>query len=188
MASLSYLEVTRLGGDVFMGGLLTVSDMGLPTEFHYSEPLKPSKLQLSLYGSTIGRYLMLDVVGKGLVEASGARGVPVIVGHGELLPLATRIKRPLCTISQTHLAPLGDIGSARQVNGSGPPASGDTEFLLQLSEVQSPWQFRIFDRVNFPLEQHIKTFCECAQRFELLEPLQRVKRTLESLREGGSDD
>ncbi len=187
MAALSYLEVTRLSGDVFMGGLLTVTDLGLPTEFHYSEPLKPSKLQLSLYGSTIGRYLMLDVVGKGLVEASGARGVPVIVGHGELLPLATRIKRPLCTLTQTHLSPLGEVAALRQVNGTRPPASGDTEFLAQLSEVQSPWQFRIYDRVNFPVDQHLKVFCECAQRFDLLEPLQRVRRTLEQLR-GGSDE
>ncbi|MCC7477946.1 hypothetical protein IT575_05755 [bacterium] len=187
MAALSYLEVTRLSGDVFMGGLLTVSDMGLPTEFHYSEPLKPSKLQLSLYGSTIGRYLMLDVVGKGLVEASAARGVPVIVGHGELLPLATRIKRPICTLSQTHLAPLGDVGELRQVNGTGAPAPADTEFMAQLGEVQSPWQVRIFDRVNFPIDQHLKGLCDCAKRFDLLEPLQRVRRTLEQLRGGGDE-
>jgi hypothetical protein len=147
----------------------------------------PSKLQLSLYGSTFGRYLMLDVVGKGLVEASAARGVPVIIGHGELLPLATRIKRPLCVLTQTHLPPLGEVGGLRQANGTAPPGTTDTEFIAQLSDVQSPWQFRIFDRVNFPLESHLKTFCDCAQRFDLLEPLQRVRRTLEQLR-GGSEE
>lgn len=182
MASLSYLEITRLTGDVFMGGILTVNELGLPTEFIHSEPLKPSKLQISLYGSALGRYLMLDVVGKGLVEASNARGVPIVCGSPEYLPLAVRVKRPLCTLTPTALRPEGEVGKVLPAQG---PAA-ETEFTVLLSEVQSPWQFRIFDRANFPPEQHMTTFADCARRFDLLEPLTRVKRTLELIRESGS--
>jgi hypothetical protein len=178
MASLAYLDVLRLTGDVFMGGLMTVNELGLPTEFLYSEPLKPSRLQLSLYGSTLGRYLMIDVVGKGLIEASTSRGVPVVLARDELLPLATRVKRPLCVLSASSQRPFGEVGEVRpRESGSG------EEFLAQLSEVTSPYLFSIYDRVSFPVEQHLKSFIDCAARFDLLEPQARVRRTLELLRE-----
>ena len=159
-----------------MGGLMTVNDLGLPTEFIYSEPLTPSKLQLSLYGTTLGHYLMLDVVGKGLVESSQARGVPVVLGHGDLLPLATRVKRPLCQLTATNQRPIGEAGATKE--------QSPEEFLAQLSEVQSPYHIRIFDRVNFPVEQHLPAFIECSGRFDLLEPLNRIARTLELVRDG----
>lgn len=161
-----------------MGGLLTVNELGLPTEFIYSEPLTPTKLQLSLYGTTLGRYVMVDVVGKGLLEASQARGVPVVLAQPELLPLATRVKRPLCHLSLSAQRPLSEVGQIRQ--------NSEEEFVAQLSEVQSPYHFRIFDRASFPPEQHLPVFIECAARFDLLEPLGRVTRTLEMIRSGAA--
>lgn len=171
MASLTYLDVVAVSNDCFIGGLLTVSELGLPTEFHYSDPIRPSKLQLSLYGTTLGRYLMVDVVGKGLLDASQARNAPVIVGSAELLGLATKTKRALCKLNPTNLRPLPEIGDLRENSAE--------EFTAQLNEVQSPYGFRIFDRVNFPIEQVLPVFIECATRFDLLEPLARVRRTLE---------
>jgi hypothetical protein len=175
MAALSYLDVLALTGDCFRGGLLTVNELGLPTEFIHSDPIRPSKLQLSLYGTTLGRYLMVDVVGKGLLDASQARGAPVVVGHSELLALATKIKRPLCKLTRTNQRPLGEVGEVREGSAE--------EFAAQLNEVQNPYIFRIYDRINFGVDQHLPTFIECASRFDLLEPLERVKRTLEVLRQ-----
>ena len=175
MAGLSYLDVQRLPGGVFMGGILTVNELGLPTEFIYSDPVSPDHLQASLYGTTLGRYVMVDVVGKGLVDASQARGVPVVVGHGDMLALATRVKRPLCHLMQSSQRPIGDVGEIRE--------SSREEFLAQLSEVQSPWHFRIYDRVNFAPETQLPAFIDCAGRFDLLEPLLRIKRTLELIKD-----
>jgi hypothetical protein len=176
VAGISYLDVLRLTGDVFLGGLLTVNETGLPTEFIYSEPVRPSKLQISLYGSTLGRYLMLDVVGKGLVDASQGRGLPVVVAQGDMLPLATRVKRPLCHLRQSAMRPLEQEGQLLEQTAD--------EVLVQLTDVASPWHLRFFDRQSFPVEQHLPNLMECARRFDLLEPLQRVKRTLETLKGG----
>jgi len=173
MASLTYLDVVALSNDCFLGGLLTVNELGLPTEFHYSDPIRPSKLQLSLYGSTLGRYVMVDVVGKGLLDASQARNAPVVVGHSDLLGLATKTKRALCKLTTTNLRFLGEVGEIKESNAE--------EFAAQLNDVQSPYSFRIFDRVNFPVDQVLPVFIECAVRFDLLEPMSRVKRTLEAV-------
>jgi hypothetical protein len=176
MPGLSYLDVLRLTGDVFLGGLLTVNETGLPTEFIYSEPVRPSKLQLSLYGSTLGRYLMLDVVGKGLVDASQSRAVPVIVAQGDMLPLATRVKRPVCHLRQSAMRPLEQSGQVME--------QAADEVLVQLGEVASPFHLRYYDRASFPLEKELPNLLECVKRFDVLEPFGRVKKTLEQLRGG----
>lgn len=176
MAALTYLDVLALTDDCFMGGLLTVNELGLPTEFLYSDPIKPSKLQVSIYGTTLGCYLMVDVVGKGLIEASQARGAPVVVGHTELLGLATKVKRPLCRLAQSSQRPLGEPGTIRE----GKPE----EFTAQLNELQSPYSIRIYDRINFAIDQYLPVLIECAGRFDLLEPLERVRLTLEVIRKG----
>ncbi|MCH7472274.1 hypothetical protein IIA79_04910 [bacterium] len=179
MASLSYLDVLRLSGDVFMGGLMTVTELGLPSEFIYSEPITADKLQVSLYGTTLGRYLMVDVVGKGLIEASKARGTPVIVGRSDLLALAIRVKRPLCQLSISNQRPFAEVGELQPRN--------ETEVLVQLNDVQSPYVISIYDRISFPVEKHLPVFIECASRFDLLEPFQRVERTLELLKDGADE-
>ena len=179
MASLSYLDVARLTGGVYMGGLMSVSELGLPTEFIYSEPITPDRLQASLYGTTLERYLLCDVIGKGLIDHSQAKGVPVIVGDSVLLSLATRVKRPLCCLAETERRPLSEVGEVLERTNE--------EFMAQLNEITSPYQFRIFDRVNFPVEQLLPSFTSCAERFNLVEPLSRVKRTLDLIRDQRDD-
>jgi hypothetical protein len=180
VASLSYIDVLRLSGDVYMGGLMTVNELGLPLEFLHCEPLQPSRLQLSLYGTTIGRYLMVDVLGKGLIEGSQSRGVPVVLAREELLSLATRVKRPLCCLSATTQRPLSDAGDIKPRDN----ADDAKEFLAQLNETQPPYMLSIYDRISFPVEQHMRTLVDCASNFDILEPLNRIRRTLELLRGG----
>ena len=170
MADLSYLEVSRLAGDVYIGGIMTVNNLGIPKEFLHSEPVCPTKLQINLYGTTLHRYLMLDVIGKGLVEASKSMGSPVIVGHGDLLHLATRVKRPLCQLTATTQRPLEQAGDIQEGNSE--------EVLVQLSDTQTPYVLRFFDKVNFPVESHLNCLMDCAAQFDVLEPLNRVRRTI----------
>ncbi len=77
---------------------------------------------------------------------------------------------------------LGDDGPAAP--GEVGEIMGHTaeEFMVQLNEVASPYQFRIYDRVSFPVEQQLPSFMECAERFNLVEPISRIKRTLEVLK------
>jgi len=176
MAGLAYLDVARLDGEVYMGGLMTVNELGIPTEFLYSEPIEPTKLQASMYGAALGEFLTLDVIGRTLIADSSTAGIPVVVAAAELLQLATRTKRPLCRLASTGLKPLGAPGQMSDRN--------EGEVLAQLDDDGPPWSFRFFDRVNFPVEQHLNNFIDCAAKFDLLEPLARVRSTIELLAAG----
>jgi hypothetical protein len=167
------MDIVQLRGDLFIGGLLTVSDLGIPTEFMHSEQIRPTALQISLYGSTLGKYLLLDVVGKGLAEASQHRSLPLVVASRELLPLADRVRRPVCYLSRTSDRPLADVGDMEQLS--------DTQMQVQLSDTRSPVLFEIYSRDNFAEAKSLPVFRDCSRNFDITEPMQRVRRTLESL-------
>lgn len=167
------MDIVQLRGDLFIGGLLTVNDLGIPTEFMHSEQIRPTALQISLYGSTLGKYLLLDVVGKGLAEASQHRALPLVVASRELLPLAERVRRPVCHVSRTSDRPLSDVGDMELLS--------DTEMQVQLSDTRSPMLFQIYSAENFAESKSLPIFASCSRNFDIAEPLQRVRRTLENL-------
>ena len=173
MSAISYLDVVQLKGDLFVGGLLSVDELGIPAEFIHSEQIRPTALQVSLYGSTLGKYLLLDVLGKGLAESSQHKGLPLVVASRDLLPLGDRIRRPVCCLSLTQHRPSHDIGELDWVS--------QNELQVQLQENRSPLLFQVLSRENFNAEKSIAAFRNCAGNFDLLEPLGRVRRTLETL-------
>jgi hypothetical protein len=54
---IGYLDVQQLDPAGYLGGLLVVDDFGLPVEFRHSVALRPTKLQRTLYGDALDRYL-----------------------------------------------------------------------------------------------------------------------------------
>ncbi|MCB1217332.1 hypothetical protein KDL44_08055 [bacterium] len=173
MQIISYLDIAHLRADSYAGGLLSVNELGIPVEFIHSEQIRPTDLQASLYGSTLGRYLLLDVIGKGLAEASQQKGAPLVVASPDLLPLAQRVRRPVCCLQRTENRPLSDSGATDWLN--------ETELQVQLNETRSPLLFRIHSRENFQAERTVPGFSECARSFDVLEPLSRIRRILDSL-------
>lgn len=54
--------------DKFAGGLMTLNDKGLPTNFKYTEPIKPSKIQKIIYGNNLKSFLASEIIGKKILE------------------------------------------------------------------------------------------------------------------------
>ncbi|MCB1187141.1 hypothetical protein KDL29_08245 [bacterium] len=173
MLAISYLDIVRLRGDLHIGGLLSVNELGIPIEFIHSEQIRPTELQTSLYGSTLGRYLLLDVIGKGLVDASQQKAAPLVVNGKDLLALGQRVKRPVCFIQRTENRPLSDSGAFEWLS--------ETELQAQLGEHRSPILLEVFSRDNFAAEKTIPGLGECGASFDVLEPMGRIRRILDAL-------
>lgn len=59
---------TRYNRDLgYVGGLLILTPNGRPVEFHCSLPVRPSRAQEILFGSSIDEFICSDVVGKALI-------------------------------------------------------------------------------------------------------------------------
>jgi hypothetical protein len=68
--SFGYLITRVFEGPTYLGGILVVDKKGIPLEFKYVEPIRPSRLQAVLYGNTIDRYIRVESVGIPLIESS----------------------------------------------------------------------------------------------------------------------
>ena len=65
--NIGYITVTE-HERLFYGGLLVVNSMGRPVEFHCTSPVRPSKPNEILFGSTLRSYVMGDLVSSKLAN------------------------------------------------------------------------------------------------------------------------
>ncbi len=64
--TIAYLHVKE-SNRIFIGGIMVTDEFGIPKEFKYSEPVKPTKLQVILYGKVLSKYIKIEVLTKNLL-------------------------------------------------------------------------------------------------------------------------
>ena len=57
----------------FRGAALVTDSRGIPTDFRYTEPVRPTKLERVLYGSALDIYLREDIILDNLLGAVEAK-------------------------------------------------------------------------------------------------------------------
>ncbi len=65
--TIAYLHIKEIN-KIFIGGIMLTNNFGIPKEFKYSEPIKPTKLQHILYGKVLSKYIKLEVLSKNLLS------------------------------------------------------------------------------------------------------------------------
>jgi ribosomal protein S2 len=65
---IGYFMIYKSPEDKYAGGLMTLNDKGLPINFKYTEPIKPSKIQKIIYGNNLKSFLASEIIGKKILE------------------------------------------------------------------------------------------------------------------------
>lgn len=107
---LTALEVPEQG---FVGGLLITNRHGRPLEFQCTAPLKPNRTQEILYGSTLGPYVMGEVIARTLIEKVGVKPHLILTERAEILELRNHCAMPVGCLEADQSAaaqPPGDSG------------------------------------------------------------------------------
>ena len=89
---LTALEVPEQG---YVGGLLITNRHGRPLEFQCTAPLKPNRTQEILYGSTLGPYVMGEVIARTLIEKVGVKPHLILTERPEILELRNHCNMPV---------------------------------------------------------------------------------------------
>src|SRR6056297_4054402 len=95
--SLGYLMVTRTSESDYVGGIMVTDPYAIPVEFKYSEPIKPTGLQKILYGNSIEKYLLVDVIAKKLLQNIEEKPKFILIEDSRLLDI--QFKMPIIYIS-----------------------------------------------------------------------------------------
>ncbi len=175
--SLGYMIIDGADGQI-RGASLVVDFRGVPMDFRYTDPIRPTRLERILYGNALDVYLREELILQSLLNAVEARPNLWICSDEDLLsPLKNigKVKAALIT-SSTH-APLDAVGHTESTSEAG-------TIFLQADSISAPL------RVTFPPEARqdeiqgaVNILVEAAQSMELMEPFGRIQKALVSLTE-----
>ncbi len=117
--TLGFLSVTQEPGG-WAGHLLVTNGWGRPIEFRLTSPVQPNRVQSALYGPTLLEYLHAEVIGKTLVDKTGAKPDLIVTDSLPALTLRTRVEIPVIAIaSSANTLPADVISFAHPRSSAG---------------------------------------------------------------------
>lgn len=173
--SLGYIVVDAEDGS-FWGAALVADFRGIPVDFRYTEPIKPTKLEKVLYGNALDVYLKEELILESVVGAVEARpAVWICKDQNFLTPIKNVVKGKVVVLANTNRTPLDAAGDFE-------PSSESGVFFMQADSVSAPLKITFHPNVLEPeIKATISLLANAAQTMELLEPFGRIQKALDAI-------
>ncbi|MDR3164126.1 MAG: hypothetical protein LBU13_00945 [Synergistaceae bacterium] len=164
----------------FRGAALVTDSRGIPTDFRYTEPVRPTKLERVLYGNALEVYLREDIILDNLLKAVEVKPSLWLLTDETLIIPTQKISRlPAVAIAVSARSPLEQSGQCEPTGESG-------VFMLQADNISAPLRITVSPE-NIPkISQLTQILTSFAEGMELIEPFSRVARALETVSESES--
>lgn len=174
---LGYLQMEEKDG-AFRGVALVTDPRGIPMDFRYTEPVRPTRLERILYGGALDVYLREEVILENLIQSVEAKPNLWLVTDRELLRPVLRVSKiPTLRIESVSRAPLDQTGQLEQQSNE------KGAFLLQADAISSPLRLEFPDELVSQAPQYAQLLTEAAEEMELLEPFIRMGKALDAITE-----
>jgi hypothetical protein len=98
-----YALLQTQDGKGHLGALLVTDDLGKPTEFRVTYPVKPTLLQKQLYGDSMVPHIGIELCGKPLYQALKVKPLLLLISDTRFLPLSASV-----TSLVVHVERLGE--------------------------------------------------------------------------------
>jgi hypothetical protein len=174
---IGYLDVQRLDPAGYLGGVLVVDEFGLPLEFRHTLALRPSRLQTTLYGDALDRYLRAAVITTRLLDDLERKPAVVLVTDPLLAIGGDEL--PVAHMEPSGLEPSGPVGTFKVVDGA------SAGFTLQLRGGDPPVRF-ITRAVPSMFRGMADAVLAVAETMDVSEPPARVRAALRLIAAGES--
>ncbi len=86
-----YALLQTQDGKGYSGALLVTDDLGKPTEFRVTYPVKPTALQKQLYGDSLIPHIGIELCGKPLYQALKNKPLLLMVNDVRFLPISASV-------------------------------------------------------------------------------------------------
>jgi hypothetical protein len=161
----------------FRGAALVTDGRGIPADFRYTEPVKPTRLERILYGGALDIYLREEVILENLISAIDAKPALWLVDDFELVkPVQKLSKLPAFMLEPTQRSPL-------EASGKYEPTAEEGVFIFQADNISAPLRLTVSEENVSKVAQTVETLTTAAEDMELMEPFGRIARAFEALSE-----
>jgi len=158
-------------GTAYREAILVTDEWGKPLEFRCTAPVKPNAVQRTLYGQTLMPHLLVELIGRPLLEAVQEKPEVVIVQEALFFDLRCKTDTPLVRVRRQG----SDVNVRGDDEGDKPKpvviASDSGRFEAVVMEPH--WQFT--GDTDFCRERMRGLF----GRWDLVEPFDRLTKGLE---------
>lgn len=167
---LGFLDVEpTANGDGFISAVLITDGRGYPLEFKATTPVRPTLVQKTLYGTTLEKYVGVELCGKNLVRQLARKPEVILVSDRSLLDIAS--EETLAVVA------IWRAGQQLSVSTDGSSPHG----TIQSSEGKQPIVYEGRFRDANQQADSIRFLEDCAGRFDLIEAFVRMRDALKLL-------
>ena len=164
----------------FRGAALVTDTRGIPTDFRYTEPVRPTRLERILYGGALDIYLREEVILENLIKAIETKPVLWIVDNEILIaPVQKLAKLPALVMEISQRSPLDHAGQVEPTAESG-------VFVFQADGISAPMRLIVTSENVSKISQMTGILTTAAEEMELMEPFTRIAKALDAITEAES--
>jgi len=164
----------------FRGAALVTDSRGIPTDFRYTEPVRPTRLERILYGGALDIYLREEVILENLIKAIETKPTLWIVDSEILIaPVQKLSKLPALAMEATQRTPLDHAGQVE-------PTVEQGVFIFQADGISAPLRVTVSPENAPKIAQLTGSLAAAAEEMELSEPFTRIARAIEAIAEAES--
>lgn len=159
-------------GEAIRGGALVTDGATKPIEFKCTDPIRPTTLQRTLYGGVLEEHVLVQLIGKTLVEKVAAKPLSVVLVRE---PLFLQL-RPLVDVPILYLL--------RDAEAAGVPEhvdADDRQLLTTSSGSYEPLLIGAHKDYVAEREKQRAMLRDVFAHYDLMEPFERVAAALEQV-------
>ena len=173
--SLAYIIVETEEGS-FRGAVLASDLRGIPVDFRYTEPIRPTKLEKVLYGNALEVYIKEELILESLINALEVKPALWICKEQNLLiPLRAATKSKVIMLMNSNYPPLDSTGDFESAGESG-------VYLIQADSVSAPLKVTFYpNATENEVKSVVNLFVNASQTMELTEPFSRMQKALNAI-------
>ncbi len=171
---LAFLWLEDLGEGGFRGGALVTDHRGAPIEFRCTSPVRPTRLQRTLYGGTLPTCMCVELTGRPLMKELSEQPDVVLVAQPGFLELRDDIDCPVLMVGRQESADA-EAEAPAEASKSVPLSSPSGRFAPIV--VTCHW------RHPEDADASLRGLGAAFARFDLTEPFSRIKTALTLIHE-----
>jgi hypothetical protein len=173
---LGYLTIEVME-NFFRGAALVTDTRGIPMDFRYTEPVRPTKLERVLYGGALDVYLREEVILENLLDAVEISPSLWLVDSDDLVkPVQKLTKLQTVALDMTQRSPL-------EASGKYEATLEDGVFIFQADNISSPLRLSVTRENVSKIAQITESLTAAAMDMELMEPFTRIAKAFEAVSE-----
>ncbi|MCL2118366.1 MAG: hypothetical protein FWH27_08080 [Planctomycetaceae bacterium] len=179
------MEHQRLG---LIGGYLVLNPLGRPNEFHCTSPVRTTRPQEILYGSTLNAFLYGEQIAQILIAKAKIKPFAVVTDKPQVLAVQEFVEMPICYVCHTtweseknmriDAAEMSDLAEANGVMTEIASIPGLSAFRWSEHHV-GRYPVAVPELVARPAAETVDELKNVSSVIDFLEPFERIRLAIE---------